>query len=213
MKNIYIVRHGESNGNIKNVDSGNYVIDTSIELTEKGILQAKQAGVKLNDVLGKKKIAIWFSPFKRTKQTTAAIIDKLSDIRFSLYESPWLAEQDFGDFDFQFYDKWEEISPHSRYINKARYEDSTGRFFARLENGENMLDVYNRMSLFVTNKLEKSKYKDNIIVTHGNASRALVMYLLNRPIEDYYYSEVPKNASIRHIVYKYGRYVDKGYIE
>lgn len=213
MKNIYIVRHGESNGNIKNVDSGNYVIDTSIELTEKGILQAKQTGVKLNDVLGKKKIAIWFSPFKRTKQTTAAIIDKLSDIRFSLYESPWLAEQDFGDFDFQFYDKWEEISPHSRYINKARYEDSTGRFFARLENGENMLDVYNRMSLFVTNKLEKSKYKDNIIVTHGNASRALVMYLLNRPIEDYYYSEVPKNASIRHIVYKYGRYVDKGYIE
>lgn len=213
MKNIYIVRHGESNGNIKNVDSGNYVIDTSIELTEKGILQAKQAGVKLNDVLGKKKIAIWFSPFKRTKQTTAAIIDKLSDVRFSLCESPWLAEQDFGDFDFQFYDKWEEISPHSRYINKARYEDSTGRFFARLENGENMLDVYNRMSLFVTNKLEKSKYKDNIIVTHGNASRALVMYLLNRPIEDYYYSEVPKNASIRHIVYKYGRYVDKGYIE
>ena len=213
MKNIYIVRHGESNGNIKLVDNSKYIIDSNVELTQKGIFQASLAGEKLDTVLGKKKVAFWISPFKRTRQTTSNIIGKLNGVHYEIFEEPWLVEQDFGDFDFQFYDKWEEISPHSRYINKARYEDPTGRFFARIENGEHMLDVYNRMALFVTIRLEKSKYKDNIIVTHGNASRALIMYLLNKPIEDYYYNEVPKNASIRHLVYRYGKYFDKGYME
>lgn len=212
MKNIYIVRHGESKGNVKLVEEGEYVIDSSIELTEGGKLQAALAGEKLNKLLKRNKVAIWVSPFKRTRQTASCIISKFQNINYEVFEDPRLVEQDFGDFDFQFYDKWEEISPHSRYINKKRYDDKTGRFFARLENGENMLDVYNRMSLFVTTRLEKSKYKDNIIVTHGNASRALIMYLLNSSVEEYYYSPVPPNGSIRHIVYKNRKYIDKGYV-
>lgn len=212
MKNIYIIRHGESKGNARRVEKSEYIIDSSIELTETGKVQADFTGEKLNKILKRNKVVIWISPFKRTRQTTAGIISKLKNIEYEIFEDPRLVEQDFGDFDFQFYDKWEEISPHSRYINKKRYEDKTGRFFARLENGENMLDVYNRMALFTTTRLEKSKYKDNVIVTHGNASRALIMYLLNSPVEDYYYSEVPPNASIRHIVYKNGKYIDKGYI-
>lgn len=213
MKNIYIVRHGESKGNIKFMEDGKYVIDSSIELTKVGKSQAAYAGEKLNKVLRKNKVAIWISPFKRTRQTAYNIMSKFKGINYEIFEDPRLVEQDFGDFDFQFYDKWEEISPHSRYINRKRYEDKTGRFFARLENGENMLDVYNRMSLFVTTRLEKSRYKDNIIITHGNASTALVMYLLNSPVEEYYYSELPPNASIRHIEYRNRKYIDKGYIK
>ena len=68
------------------------------------------------------------------------------------------------------------------------------------------------MSLFVKTRLETSKYKENIIVTHGNASRALVMFLLDMQVEEYYTMEPPTNASIRHIVYNKGKYIDKGYI-
>lgn len=213
MKNIYIVRHGESEGNIKDIKSSEYIIDSSISLTLNGMYQAASAGEKLNQLLKNSKATFWISPFKRTRQTLRGIVRELENVKYNVFEDPRLVEQDFGDFDFQFYDKWEEISPHSRYINKSRYNDPTGRFFARLENGENMLDVYNRMSLFVTTRLERTRYKNNIIVTHGNASKALVMYLLRKPVEYYYYTEVPKNASIRHIVYKNGVYIDKGYIE
>lgn len=216
MKNIYIVRHGESEGNARLVgENDEYVIDSKIQLTTRGILQASYAGTKLAKTLNSNNGVIWISPFVRTRQTARHIINELEirGLQYDHFEDPRLVEQDFGDFDFQFYDKWEEISPHSRYINRARYDEPEGRFFARLENGENMLDVYNRMSLFVKTRLETSKYKENIIVTHGNASRALIMFLLNQPVEDYYYSQVPENASIRHIIFKRGKYIDKGYIE
>lgn len=75
-----------------------------------------------------------------------------------------------------------------------------------------MLDVYNRISLFVKTRLETSSYHNNIIVTHGYASIALTMFLLNLPVEYFYNAETPENGSIRHIVYADGIYIDKGFI-
>ena len=215
MKNLYIIRHGESEGNVRKVTDNEYVIDTRINLTENGVVQAKATGKILNHYLKSKNGVFWISPFTRTRSTAKYIKNELCD-KFSQYdfiEDPRLVEQDFGDFDFQFYNKWKDISPHSFFINQARYKDESGRFFARLENGENILDVYNRMSLFVKTRLESSKYKENIIVTHGNASRALVMFLLKLPVESYYSSKVPANCSVRHIIYRKGKYKDMGYIE
>jgi len=214
MRNIYIIRHGESQGNARMVKEDNYIIDSSISLNETGIEQAKRAGIVLNNHLNILSGVFWVSPFKRTRETFKHIYDNVDeDIKkYDYIEDPRLVEQDFGDFDFQFYNKWKDISPHSYFINRARYCDETGRFFARLENGENMLDVYNRMSLFVNTRLETSRYHNNIIVTHGYASIALTMFLLNFPVEYFYNAETPENGSIRHIMYKDKKYIDKGYI-
>jgi len=215
-KNIYIVRHGQSKGNSRDVkETDGYIIDSNVELTALGKLQAADAGYMLNYYLKSKNGAFWVSPFKRTRCTAENIKVNLHNgfsKKYDYIEDPRLVEQDFGDFDFQFFEKWKDISPHSYFINQARYNDEHGRFFARLENGENMLDVYNRVSLFVRTRLETSKYKENIIVTHGCTSRALIMFMLGFKVEDYYTMEVPGNASIRHIVYKNGKYIDKGYI-
>ena len=216
MKNIYIVRHGQSKGNARDVNKEEgYIIDSNIELTALGKIQAEEAGWALRSYLKSKNGAFFVSPFKRTRCTAENIkINLKSSItkNYDYIEDPRLVEQDFGDFDFQYFEKWKEISPHSYFINQARYNDEHGRFFARLENGENMLDVYNRVSLFVKTRLETSKYRENIIVTHGCTSRALIMFLLDMKVEDYYIMDVPGNASIRHIVYKNGKYIDKGYI-
>lgn len=216
MKNIYIVRHAQSQGNARNItEEDGYVIDMNVELTKLGHLQAAEAGINLSKHLSSKNGVFWVSPFARTRSTANDIklnLDAKFSTNYDYVEDPRLVEQDFGDFDFQFYHKWKEISPHSHFINQARYKDEKGRFFARLENGENMLDVYNRISLFVKTRLETSKYKENIIVTHGYASIALVMFLLGGKIEDFYSFPTPGNASIRHIVYKNGKYIDKGYI-
>ncbi len=215
MKDIYIVRHGESQGNARMVEEGNYVIDSNISLNKTGIEQAKQAGKILNEQINSNYGGIfWVSPFKRTRETYKNMLDTVNGYikNYDYIEDPRLVEQDFGDFDFQFYEKWKEISPHSYFINQARYNDESGRFFARLENGENMLDVYNRVSLFVKTRLETSIWHNNIIVTHGYASIALTMFLLNLPIEQFYHTETPPNGSIRHIVYADGIYIDKGFI-
>ena len=214
MKNIYIVRHGESQGNARMIEQGQYIIDNNISLNQNGIEQAKQAGEILNKQLNLYNGVFWVSPFKRTRETFKHIFDKVNeDIKkYDYIEDPILVEQDFGDFDFQFYEKWKDISPHSYFVNQARYNDESGRFFARLENGENMLDVYNRVSLFVKTRLETSYYHNNIIITHGYASIALTMFLLNLPIESFSHTETPANCSIRHIVYKDGKYIDKGFI-
>lgn len=213
MKNIYIVRHGESKGNARQVkESDGYVIDMNVELTKLGNLQVAEAGLKLRDYLKSDNGVFWVSPFKRTRSTAQGLIINSGKSNYDYIEDPRLVEQDFGDFDFQFYEKWKEISPHSHFINQARYNDESGRFFARLENGESILDVYNRISIFVKTRLEMTNYKENIIVTHGNTSRALVMFLLDMKVEEYYSMPAPGNASIRHIVYDKGKYIDKGYI-
>lgn len=215
-KNIYIVRHGQSKGNARDVnESEGYVIDSNVELTDLGHLQTASAGGVLKNYLKSKNGAFFVSPFKRTRDTVENIKGNLQSKfaeNYDYIEDPRLVEQDFGDFDFQFFEKWPEISPHSYFINQARYHDEHGRFFARLENGESMLEVYNRVSIFVKTRLETSKYKENIIVTHGCTSRALIMFMLGMKVEDFYTMDVPGNASIRHIVYDNGKYIDKGYI-
>lgn len=215
MKNIYIIRHGESEGNARMVGDDNYIIDSNIKLNQTGIEQAKEAGRILSKHLNVLDGVFWVSPFTRTRETFQNICETANeDINgYDYIEDPRLVEQDFGDFDFQFYNKWKDLSPHSFFINQARYNDESGRFFARLENGESMLDVYNRISLFVKTRLETSSYHNNIIVTHGYASIALTMFLLNSSIEAFYHTETPPNGSIRHIVYRNGEYRDKGYIK
>lgn len=102
MKNIYIIRHGESEGNAGMVDESKYVIDSNINLNETGIEQAKQAGRILNEHLNLYDGVFWVSPFKRTRQTYTNIYTELDkDLKkYDYIEDPRLVEQDFGDFDF-----------------------------------------------------------------------------------------------------------------
>ncbi|MCE5166293.1 hypothetical protein HAX54_016983, partial [Datura stramonium] len=67
-KRIILVRHGESEGNVdKNVYAT--VPDHRVQLTEKGIEQAKKAGELIRGVVGKSKVYFYVSPFLRTRET------------------------------------------------------------------------------------------------------------------------------------------------
>lgn len=213
-KNIYIVRHGISEGNLRQFVDGNYVIDSNIKLAKEGVEDVKKAG----QFLSKKRLdkaAMWVSPFLRTRQTAEIILEELkkqgiTDIKYK--EDPNLVEQDFGDFDFQFYDKWKYISPHSWMVNQARYMDPVGRFYSRIEGGEAPIDTYNRMAMFVITRLERTNYKNNIIVTHAVASRLLASFLLEDKVEEYYTESCPINASIRKISVQDRFYSDEGFV-
>lgn len=77
IKDIYIVRHGESQGNARMVEGGNYIIDSNISLTQTGIEQAKQAGRILNEQIDSNNGVFWVSPFKRTRETFKSIIENV----------------------------------------------------------------------------------------------------------------------------------------
>ncbi|MDD2627854.1 MAG: phosphoglycerate mutase family protein [Clostridia bacterium] len=213
-KNIYIMRHGISEGNLRKVDSNKYTIDSSIKLAEQGISDVKKAGQFLSKEVSDETV-MWVSPFLRTRQTAEVILNKLEceGIKGIQYkEEPNLIEEDFGNFDFHFYDKWKYISPHSWMVNQAKYEDPVGRFYARMEGGEAPIDAYNRMAMFVMTRLERSNYKNNIIVTHGLASMLLITFLLEKPVEFLFTESLPQNASIRKVSCKNGIYLDGGYV-
>lgn len=211
-KNIFIVRHGESTANV-NAEGllskkNQYVIDAEFGLTDNGKRQAVNAGnkiaSKLDDVSN---VNMYISPFRRTRETASFVkygirVKVFNFVNFNSIEDPRIVEQDFGDFDFQYRGLWQYISPHSYMINQARFYHPVGRFFARLENGENLLDVYNRVSLFATTRLEKSKAKDNIIVTHGNTMKIFKMFFLGEKIESFEEHKGPyPNACVMHFVY------------
>eukprot|EP01100_Stratorugosa_tubuloviscum_P004124 TRINITY_DN201_c0_g1_i1.p1 TRINITY_DN201_c0_g1~~TRINITY_DN201_c0_g1_i1.p1 ORF type:complete len:244 (-),score=106.49 TRINITY_DN201_c0_g1_i1:27-758(-) len=75
---IWIIRHGER---IDAVDS-NWITNTNNPddppLTQRGILQAKETGEQLKNILIGKKVIVFTSPFTRTFQTAEQICEQLS---------------------------------------------------------------------------------------------------------------------------------------
>ena len=78
MKNIYFIRHGQSEANVDH-DILKTREDSSIPLTKKGIKDAKNAGEKLKELLAndKNEPTVYVSPWSRTKQTCEQIYGKL----------------------------------------------------------------------------------------------------------------------------------------
>ncbi len=87
--NLYIVRHGETEWNVKNIIQG----QSNSDLTEKGIQQAKDAGDELKDI---KFDAVFSSDSTRAHRT--ALIIKL-DRELIVETSHLLRERSFGSFE------------------------------------------------------------------------------------------------------------------
>ena len=82
---IMLVRHGES---ITNVDPSIYaeMPDHTIPLSDKGRMQATEAGRFLNNYLATlprdeaySAVRIWTSPYRRTRETTDAIENEIGE--------------------------------------------------------------------------------------------------------------------------------------
>ena len=97
-KNVFLVRHGESLGNV-NHDMFKEMPDWKIRLTEKGKEQARQAGEDIKERVGDAPVVIYYSPYIRTQQTVKQIVKSLNPKQIVfIEEDPRLREQDFGNF-------------------------------------------------------------------------------------------------------------------
>lgn len=181
---IYIVRHGETEENVKKTYYGSIDCD----LTEKGRGQAEALGNKLKDIEFTK---VFCSEKKRAKETLKNIY-KGNNIIID----PRINERDFGVFEgktfselqIEFkeeYDKW-----------TLDWKDYCP------ENGESFRMVYLRVRSFMEDIKEEES--DNILIcTHGGIIRAIYSYILDENL-DTYWRFASNNADVSVISLEHG---------
>lgn len=201
--NIFLVRHGQSAGNIDH-SVHQTMADHAIPLSDLGESQARDAARFLHDYFrkqeaGNRKIRLWNSPYLRTRQTADGIYETSGQFITDRREDILLCEQQFGLFDGIADDELPKRFPreHAHYEKCERQE---GRFWARMPLGESRFDVALRIRLFfgsLHRDAEKNGIQDVIVVCHGVTLRAFVMSWMHRTPEWFESEKVPANCAIR----------------
>ena len=97
-KRIIFIRHGESMANV-DVSLHARVPDHKISLTEIGKQQARDAGASIAKIIQGQKMAIYCSPFLRTRQTAEHLLSQIPVEQIERFrEDPRIREQEWGNF-------------------------------------------------------------------------------------------------------------------
>jgi broad specificity phosphatase PhoE len=174
---IILIRHGESQGNVDKSIYANKP-DYALELSEKGIEQAKDAGIRLKEIIKDESAFFYVSPLWRTRMTFEGISVAFEKDKIGWIEEPRIREQEFGHLKSQ---------EENEKIDKER--DSYGPFYYRIPDGESGADVYDRVSDFfgtIQRDFEKPHFPQNaIIVSHGMAIRLFLMKWFHWTVEQF----------------------------
>ena len=175
MKNILLIRHGQSEWNKLNLFTG----FKNIELSEQGIDEANKAGQNFKNLNIKFDI-VFTSELKRA-QETAKIILKNLDQWDHLYEEGKiitdinLNERDYGDLTGlnkkETADKFGEEQVHKW---RRGYSDQP-------PNGESLEDVVRRVKIYfeesINPAIQSADNNNLLIAAHGNSLRALLIVM------------------------------------
>jgi 2,3-bisphosphoglycerate-dependent phosphoglycerate mutase len=167
-RTLVLVRHGQSEWNLKNLFTG----WRDPDLTEVGVEEAREAGRKLKKI-GLKFDLAFTSELSRAQKTLDIILDELGQAGIPITQNIALNERDYGDLSGlnkdQAREKWGEEQVH---IWRRSFDIAP-------PGGESLRDTLARtLPYYVRNILPEILSGKNVIVTaHGNSLRALVMVL------------------------------------
>lgn len=185
---IYLVRHGETEENLKKT----YYGDIDCRLTEVGREQGKKLQKYLSDVSFNK---VFCSEKLRAKETLKEIYkgDYVIDRR--------LNERSFGIFEGKTYKELQNnFKDEYALWNKDWINYS-------IEAGESFHDFYKRVSSFMED-LSLERLDTVLISTHGGVIRAIYTYILGG-CEDMYWKFASRNGDLSIIKYEDGYfYID-----
>lgn len=165
MTKIYLIRHGETDFNIK----GCYYGWTDCGLTQVGIEQSKALQRVFKDIEYDVMVS---SDLKRAIETALIINDgskpvydnRLRELNFGLWEG-----KSYQEVTAQYTEHWNLWIED--WANAAPTE------------GESVAAMYNRVSQFIEEALHKYKDKSIVIIGHNGTLRMLAAYLLGLPLE------------------------------
>lgn len=165
---LVLVRHGQSDWNLKNLFTG----WRDVDLTEKGVAEAREAGRKLK-AQGIKFDVAFTSALKRAQRTLDLMLTELDQTAIPIFRDQALNERDYGDLVGLNKDdarkKWGEEQVH---IWRRSYDVAP-------PGGESLKDTLARaLPYYVTDILPRVLRGERVLVAaHGNSLRALVMVL------------------------------------
>ena len=197
---LVLVRHGESEWNLQNRFTG----WVDVDLTEKGVNEAKAAGKSLRELGYVFDIA--FTSFqKRAIKTLNYILEEIDQLYIPVYKTWRLNERHYGalqglnkaetakkygDDQVLIWRRSFDVAPPA--IDKSsEYYPKSDRRYADLTDeeaplGESLKDTIARVLPYWHSDISKSlqEGKNVIVAAHGNSLRALIKYLLNISDED-----------------------------
>ncbi len=168
MKNIYIVRHGQTDYNVQGIVQGRGV-DSS--LNEVGKRQAQYFYEYYKDIPFD---IIYISMLQRTCQTIAPFIP--SGI-------PIIKHEGLDEIDWGIYEGVEHDAIVSSIYIDTLQRWSKGELDIAVEGAETPLQLQQRQQPFIS-MLKQSPHDTILICTHGRSIRALLCTLTGKPLSD-----------------------------
>ena len=175
MKNILLIRHGQSEWNKLNLFTG----FKNIELSEQGIEEANKAGQNFKNLDIKFNI-VFTSELKRAQDTAKIILQNLDQWNFLNNEGKIISninlnERDYGDLTgLNKKETAEKFGEEQVHKWRRGYSDQP-------PNGESLEDVVRRVTKYFEEVIKpaiQSDENDNILIAaHGNSLRALLIVM------------------------------------
>lgn len=175
MKNILLIRHGESEWNKLNLFTG----FKNVELSEQGIEEANKAGQNFKE-LNLKFDLVFTSELKRAQETAKIILNNLDqwddlNSQKKIIESFNLNERDYGDLTgLNKKETAEKFGDEQVHKWRRGYSDQP-------PNGESLEDVVNRVKNYfdsdILPSINNSENSNILIAAHGNSLRALLIVM------------------------------------
>jgi 2,3-bisphosphoglycerate-dependent phosphoglycerate mutase len=165
---LVLVRHGQSDWNLKNLFTG----WRDVDLTEQGIKEARDAGAKLKSQ-GIVFDVAFTSALKRAQRTLDLMLAEMGQAKVPVIKDQALNERDYGDLSGLNKDearsKWGEEQVH---IWRRSYDIAP-------PGGESLRDTAARvLPYYIQHILPRVLRGGRVLVSaHGNSLRALVMVL------------------------------------
>lgn len=166
-RNLFIIRHGETDFNKLGIIQGRGV-NTSIN--EKGKQQAKSFYEHYKNIPFEK---IYTSSLKRTQET----VSNFSKADFSIESFPELDEINWGIYEGKFADK----SLKEEYFQITQ-EWKIGNHDIKAKNGESPLELQNRQKIFLDYFFYQTDFKTVLLCIHGRALRVMLCTLLGKSL-------------------------------
>ena len=175
MKNILLIRHGQSEWNKLNLFTG----FKNIELSEQGIEEANKAGQNFKNLDIKFNI-VFTSELKRAQETAKIILQNLDQWNFLNNEGKIISninlnERDYGDLTgLNKKETAEKFGEEQVHKWRRGYSDQP-------PNGESLEDVVRRVKKYFEEVIQPAiqrEENDNILIAaHGNSLRALLIVM------------------------------------
>ena len=165
---LVLVRHGESEWNLKNLFTG----WKDIDLTEKGVAEARAAGRKLK-AQGLSFDVAFTSALIRAQRSLDLILEEMGQTKIPVFRDKALNERDYGD-----------LSGLNKDDARAKWGAEQVRIWRRSYDvappgGESLKDTAARVLPYYIQEILPAvlRGKRVLIAAHGNSLRALVMVL------------------------------------